>query len=52
MDQIFNRDEFKLSLLEYYALRGWDEDGNVDPNTLERLGMDTALFSLVRGDRA
>ncbi|KJR48066.1 Tungsten-containing aldehyde:ferredoxin oxidoreductase [Desulfosporosinus sp. I2] len=50
-DQIFNKDEFKLSLSEYYALRGWDEDGNVDQNTLERLGMDVALYSKVRGDR-
>lgn len=51
-DQEFKGEEFKLSLSEYYALRGWDDDGNVDPNTLERLGMDAAFFSQVRGDRA
>ena len=51
-DQVFNGEEFKLSLSEYYALRGWDDDGNVDPQTLERLGMDAAIFSQVRGAKA
>jgi len=34
-----NRDEFDSALSEYYALRGWDEDGVPQPAVLNRLGL-------------
>ncbi|MDI6895597.1 MAG: aldehyde ferredoxin oxidoreductase family protein [Bacillota bacterium] len=30
---------FEVTLLEYYALRGWDEDGRPSPPTLRSLGL-------------
>jgi aldehyde:ferredoxin oxidoreductase len=34
-----DRDAFERSLLDYYALRGWDENGVPTPQSLRRLGL-------------
>jgi len=36
---ILTDDMYKVMLDEYYALRGWDEDGTPTPDTVRRLGL-------------
>ncbi len=50
-DKELKAEEFEQTLTELYSLRGWDENGNVTQENLERLYVDSALFSLVRGGK-
>lgn len=49
-NQEFDIKGFQGSLSEYYAIRGWDVNGNIGQETLDHLKFDDALLSLVRGD--
>jgi len=37
--EAYDRNEFERLLSVYYRKRGWDEEGNILPSTLERLGL-------------
>ncbi|MBN2239912.1 MAG: aldehyde ferredoxin oxidoreductase family protein [Dehalococcoidales bacterium] len=36
-----DREKFKGMIDEFYEIHGWDEEGNIRPETLGRLGLDT-----------